>query len=82
MIVGMVSIGRLFCHFEANPADDAGSGVREVIYSIGSNGNMVGYGFGKKFAEEQKGVADNADFPRKFPVDYPGTGRLRSFHSP
>ena len=68
MAVGMLRVRRTGPQFEAHQADDVGAGIRQVIHTVGHNGNAAGQRADGGFSRKKQQVADDADNARQIAV--------------
>ena len=61
MAVGMMGIGRLVGHLEANQGQYGAGGVGQVIQRVSGDGNRPGQGSRQQLQKKQQQVAHNTD---------------------
>ena len=62
--VGVIRVGGLIRHPEADKGDDGTGGVGQVVHSVGGDGNRPGEGAHQKLEGKQQHVAHDAHQPR------------------
>ena len=68
---GMIRVGLLSCHAEADQGNDRGAGIGEVIEGIGGDGNGVADQSGDEFSGEKAEIQKNADRTAQHAVGLP-----------